>query len=166
MIGSGLKNGILFFLIILILHFLIKNILLERSKDTFIEQEKSDIKNINSIKVDEKQYLHQEKSCDQKKEELYKYVMEAGDLEKIIPKSNDDSFQDQYNLVCDTKTIMEPKDKEASMKKPQKPSEQAGSFLTIHEYTDESPLNGGNVFDGIGGYDGFDDVYQSYSCTK
>lgn len=165
MLGSGLKNGILFLLIILIMHFLIKNILLERKRDSFVENVGGTTKEvIDKISATVLPQVSQEKSCEEKKQELYKYVMEAGDLEKIIPKADDKAFQDQYNLACDAQVSMETKD--TQIRELKKTSGQPGSFLTIHEYKDESPLNGGNVFDGIGGYDGFDDVYQSYSCAK
>jgi hypothetical protein len=169
MLGPGIKNGILFLLIIMILHFLIKNIQLEKySNMSQVEDQKAcDAKvkdavesaNIPDTPVTKELLV----SHEDKKKELYKYVMESSDMEKIaVPQANDDDFKNNYNLACDAKSIM---NKPEDFTKVQlKPRSDEGPFLTIHEYKDESSLNGGVVFDGINGYDGLGSMYQSYSC--
>ena len=169
MLGTGIKNGILLVLIILILHFLIKNMLIEHQgapaktllsklRDEAIENlsEKHDV-----APVEPESNQHQQ-------QDLYKYVMDEGNMEtffepELLPEAND-KFDPSYPVACDATQIMDKQNTESLHKKPKQPTQQSNNFLVIHDYQDESPLNGGGGFDHLSGYDEYDTFYQDYAC--
>ncbi len=174
MLGVGIKNALLMLLIILILHFLIKNVLVEqRSYNMKTEKPKVEVKDLeDDIQIRDNIPTIEQNKAD-KKDELLKFVMDdegeaKTNLEKFFePIANEEAFDDSYNIACDanldTKKVIE-----NSMKAPKKPNEQnANNFLIIHEYNNENVMNGGSL-GGLGGYDEYDSHYESYSssCAK
>lgn len=167
MLSTGIKNAILFVLIILILHFLIKNITLEKEKSQLKAKEPG---HVLSQESPQQPLSVAAKSPEEKKKELYKYVMDETDIEKffepkIIPEPND-AFDTSYDIACDGEKALH--DESPSQKKVQKEvkNEANSAFLTIHEYADENALNGGALFDGLNGYDGFGSMYEEYKCGQ
>ena len=169
MLGTGLKNGILLILIILILHFLIKNMLLDQAGKRTIENletvEQVGKKGEPSIPSSQPM---QPKSAEDNKNDLYKYVMEEGEMERffepqLLPEAND-KFDKSYPVACDAKVIMTDDNITDVKKKAIRPEQLNNSFLVIHDYTDESPINGGKLFDGLTGYDEYNTMYEEYKC--
>jgi hypothetical protein len=159
MLGTGIKNGILLLLIIMIFHFLIKNAVLERQRTN--EPIVSEGPNEGGL----------ETVADAQHDELYKYVMDGDTKEEFDegckprekPQPSPETLDTTYPIACDATQVMQPKH---DLKKKEKHPEQVNDFLVIHEYRDENPLNGGKLFDGLQGYDAYDAAYQDYKCGQ
>ena len=168
MLGTGIKNGILFVLIILILHFLIKNMLLEKTVPIeFMRDETSDIPEKKIVSEIAKN--KNSKTMEENKQDLYKYVMEDSEMEKffepqLLPEAND-KFDNNYPVACDAKIIMDDEAVKTEKKTLTKPEQINNNFLVIHDYKDESSLNGGKLYDGLNGYDEYDNMYEEYRCN-
>jgi hypothetical protein len=180
MLGTGFKNVILFILIILILHFLIKNAILERKNAgkehlspaptnvTSSRQNTTSIINTPS-KDNVISSMKHTKTPAEHKQELFKYVMEEDNIEKffeptintILPEPND-KFENEYNIACDARNAVT--ETIADRKKFNDPPDQNNNFLVIHKYQDESTLNGGKLLGGLDGYDEYNTMFQSYKC--
>ena len=181
MLGTGLKNSLLLLLIILILHFLIKNLLLERlhasrqgAREPYAQDPSGNDGPVTATETDGKNPDVEE--CGQDKGEtikndLYKYVMDDGEMEKFfepklmpqVPESSE-KFDTKYPIACDAMSIMKDTGLPDARKKPKRPEQTNNGFLVIHDYSDESALNGGQLFDGLNGYDGIDTMYEEYKC--
>lgn len=174
MIATGLKNALLLVLIVLILHFLLKNIIIERNKEhmkdssrpaPFASNEKTPMLEANvvgkpsaapvagaDIAGGNGSAAVAPKSAAQQKKELMDFVMT-------------DTADNFYDIACDATPAM--KQPTSQEKKPTKPTkDQQNNFLVIHEYAEESGLNGGAVLGGFAsGWDGqFGASFQEYSC--
>ena len=171
MLGVGIKNAILLFLIIMILHFLIRNVLLEKSsrkehfdkpvkesKDTTtapenVENFMADIDNLKPKTMD-------------KTNELLEFVMGGeSTFHESFLEPNDADFKQELPVACDARRILDDVKEAPKKKKNRKDPQQHNNFLVIHEYEEENTLNGGKLFGGnLTGFDSFDTGFQSYSC--
>lgn len=163
MLNIGLKNAILFFLIILILHFLIKNVIIDKKPQT----------------TDTKSYFSTEKFTEQKKKMLdYISDAEQNELDKAfdqklikeckedvcLPRKSDDNIL-PLSTTCDT-SIQELKPEDPmKLKADCQIAQDYKSFMVIKEYENEKGINGGKLYDGLDAYDGFDDYFESYKCS-
>jgi hypothetical protein len=170
MLGTGFKNVLLFILIILILHFLIKNAILEKKGISLgFGKEHLTPENKSSDTKDNKKKNHV-KTPDEHKQELFKYVMEDGEVEKFfepsthkeLPEPND-IFETEYSIACDASNAV--KETPVPKKKGKSPDDQDNNYLVIHQYKDESSLNGGKLLGGLHGYDSYLNNFQEYSCS-
>jgi hypothetical protein len=160
MLATGIKNCVLFILIILILHFLIKNSLLDKNREHLVSTTQQAAK---------EDTIEQHESKDNDKDndkELFKYVMEETEPSKFFEPQANDNFETASPVACDAKVIMNTSTFEETKKKSHSPKNQQNNFLTIHEYEKESGLNGGNLFDGLSGYDENYSNYEAYHCGK
>ena len=163
MLGVGLKNAILFVLIILILHFLIRSILLER--ETKHEKQKTE-KYIEHLKVednDDNEIDIPEKTIQDQKKELYDYVMNETYVD-VPPPQPSDKFDPEMPVACDARAVLKPINTPDLVKKDGRKKDSRNNFLVIHEYEDESALNGGQVLDGLDGFDEYGLSYEEYKC--
>ena len=185
MLGTGLKNSLLLLLIILILHFLIKNLLLERqhaskqgAREPYAQDPNGNDGPITTTAMEGKETGFEvgREECGQDKGEtikndLYKYVMDDGEMEKFfepnikqqVPEASE-KFDTKYPIACDAMSIMKDTGLPDARKKPKRPEQANNGFLVIHDYSDESALNGGQLYDGLNGYDGIDTMYEEYKC--
>jgi hypothetical protein len=171
MLGTGLKNGILFVLIILILHFLVKNALIEKKMEHLSELQPVLKSKSDEVSVQKEPKLPPvvdqcgkklPKSEEDMKNELLSYVMEDGDKPSGLPEPNENL--NHYNIACDARTIIKEESPFPVAKNAKNPDRQAGNYLTIHEYSNESTLNGGKLFGNLEGYDEFGSFYEEYKC--
>jgi hypothetical protein len=114
--------------------------------------------------------LNSKKSVEEHKKELFQYVMDEGEPDKFFETKPaleaNDKFSNEYNIACDAKTII--KDTVLDARKNAKdPKSQNYNYLVIHEYNDESSLNGGKLLGGLDGYDSLNPImYEEYKCGK
>ena len=147
MLGIAVKNAILFLLIILIIHFLLRNILIEKKGDTLQE--------VKEIPHTKETVLLKTKNIEDQKNELLKFVMD--DIETFQEQPIIDStYKNEISTLTDTKKGITPTTDNVPQKKGKRNPGQNDNFLVIHEYEDESSLNGGKVLDGLDGFGGFD----------
>lgn len=116
MLSVVIKNAILIILIILIVHFLLKGVIAERSQPTLIVSKPTVTSPVVAPESEQKSEIIQEPMTD----EIFSYV---------------------YGGPAEPK-ITEPTDPDGT-----------GFHAVIKEYTDEKPLNGGNLFNGLSAYD-------------
>lgn len=169
MLGTGIKNAILLFLIILILHFLIKNTLLEKraeQKDDARVQ-KSDEVSLPKASAAPAAPAVAATAADKKKE-LFDFVMMEDDASLPIAKEGfvepNDKFQNELPVACGAQKIMNDEHPIIAKSKKAKDKTSHGDYLVIHEYEDESSLNGGKLLGGLSGFDSYDTMYQEYKC--
>ena len=187
MLGTAIKNTILFLLIILILHFLINNVLVEKkllntkNNDTENKEEKNE----SNIKIDldkRKPENYTTVKVDKMKE-LYDYVFDedaTNDLDKYynvdtnIEKNNKEDVQvkcaeelgGNKNFCMTTKpTHEELKAHYGNFDKVQCEGEidQDKHVYLINKFENEKPINGGaEDASNIVGFDGFDTTFDTY----
>ena len=121
---------------------------------------------VNSEKIDkvqeEEEFPFETKRVEDKSKELYEYVMR--EEEHFAEPQPNESFETQLPVACDANLIMKTNISKDLPKEEKKLASQKNNFLVIHEYEDESALNGGKVFDGLDGFDEYGDVYEEYKC--
>jgi hypothetical protein len=179
MLSVGIKNSILLLLIILILHFLIKNGVMDKGvgitssvPPTLPSVTSSPPPPPSSTKTEPPTSV---KSGEHYKDDLLKFVFDDDKQEKQLEKffdpqaqppfPDDKTLKPDFPLACNTLSLMEePKEELKLPKEIEKPS--IGNYLVVNEYKDESVLNGGDLMKGLSGYDEFDDHFQSYECGK
>jgi len=164
MFSLALKNGIIMILIILILHFLIKNYLFDKKPQapqlpqTFVENTPS---TSVSTQVAAMSALLQSQPPLQP---------------PIEPKKQDKSYEDD-ELLQYVKSLAEPQPKpdasscepvvtkldpgysSSALKTPRvvgDPSEKQSQYYLLNEYEDESVMNGGKMFANIDGFEEYD----------
>jgi hypothetical protein len=167
MLSLAVKNAILVTLIILILHFMIKNYIVEMpvprplqpvsevKQDNVTNEHFTDtqIKPIEPIPqpksapdlIDKKDAL--EKKA--KEDELYKFVFDDSEITSCSPP------------LKETPYVPEP----SSIKAPKEPCKSSNlnfDNMFINEYDNESSLNGGTFFGGLSGYEITSNDYVSY----
>lgn len=172
MLSIALKNTILVILIILILHFFIKNLILERSKEKFSSFNTDSTKSPTDklCNVDDSA-----KKTDFNNDELMQYV-KNGDVEL------DKYFQDNVVTESDTLQCKKIDDKQLpltstctadiqklssddnNMKIISDCSTQDKKIMILKEYADEKTMNGGQLFSdtNLTPYDDFDMSYQEW----
>jgi hypothetical protein len=201
-----IKNTILVILIILIVHFMVKNVLLEKSSTQgvplgkkemhpLLESKKEKVTGILKIEsepspIDNPESILENKAgkpssdtvskvsggLDKAKEELLKFIDDDDEnLEEYFNKSQDlapvpvdqrnAKSVDQplpLNTTCDQGV-----QNVSRVDKPIKANcnfAQDKNVLILNEYDNESTMNGGSLFGGLGAYDAFDTNYQNYAC--
>jgi hypothetical protein len=168
MLLSGLKNSILLILIILILHFLIKNVMLDmeqkNNKQATPPEDNKGGETNNLLGATNVVTTTQDSQ-----KALLDFVMSEG------PSSDDKPGIEKYfepiakedflegGAACDP-NLQVKGEVEKNLKIPKAPSEQKGNFLVISEYANEHVMNGGELLNGVGGFDGYDTGFGSYAC--
>ena len=164
MLGTAIKNCILIILIILIIHFFIKNFLEEQrhNKENFVDTIKtSEIKQqnelLNYINTDEKTLDNlfknnivtdpvknidlNENKCNKKQNDIHYPISTTCD-NNITPIDNKDNKKEINEDIIQNKKNM----------------------TILKSYEDESPLNSGKLYGGIlQAYDPFDIQYSMYA---
>lgn len=176
MLSIALKNSILVILIILILHFFIKNVLLEKSNEK--SNEKFTAFNEDSTKLDNEKLCNTDNSAkkiDFNNDELMQYV-KNGDAEL------DKFFKDNVVTESDVSQCKKIDDKQLpltstcapdiqklsiddnNMKITSDCNTQDKKIMILKEYADEKTMNGGKLFNDINltPYDDFDINYQEW----
>lgn len=155
MLSVAIKNVVLVVLIVLIIHFLLKNHLLDQvHKEAFILDKTTPPQAnepcpfptplLETMKGDE----HASKKT-KDADELYKFVFDD------IPKTESCNAQNtELPMVIEQGTVK-------PSKRPNKPSLDYDNEI-LNEYDDESALNGGNYFDSLKGYDTMAGNYMMY----
>lgn len=137
MLSIAVKNSLLIVLIIFILHFMLKNHLIERYQD----RDTSKTTMVPKVVQPEEPKQDLPKTQEQ---ELYKFVFES-ELETSEPAQA--CFPPSQSNI-DPGTVKQPK-------QPQDACNLIGlSSFVLNEYDNESALNGGNLFGSLTGYDG------------
>jgi len=156
MLSLAVKNSLLVVLIILILHFMMKNYLLENvdtHRKTHQHQTQKNDSFTQSTAIKEKQYITENPHITLTKpikthdaDELYKFVFENESNQSPMCK------QEQI-FVPESSTLQAPKQQVA----------QSLNFenLVLNEYENESPLNGGHIYGNLSGYDSYSGDYVS-----
>lgn len=181
MFGAVIKNSILFILIILILHFLINNILIEKKIVKVDLDVKDEVKNgfdeQEDIDID---YPRPERNTpNSKMQELYDYVFDKNaskDLDSYYKLDNDIDANnnkdtevkcaDDCNNYCNTTkpTHDELKAHYGNFNKLQCTDnlDQDKHVYILNNYNDEKPMNGGKSKDcDIMAYDLSDNLYEN-----
>ena len=179
MLAIGIKNAILFLLIILILHFLVKNILLDQNtkKPASAQSMKATPPTMSyfegfvpaSSMTDEKkkmmEFVNSEKDEQQALDKMFsqKIITECK-AEEQCTEPKKDIGQLPLSTTCDadvTKLKGDGMKVKADCHLPQDHK----NFTFITEYENERPLNSGKVFDGLSAFDTYDDYFQTYSSS-
>lgn len=185
MLGTAIKNTILFLLIILILHFLINNVLVEKKilVKKEIKKEPVKINGFNDIDLERPEPENNTTVKVDKMKELYDYVFDedaSNDLNKYysvdnkIEENNKKDVQvkcaeelgGNKNFCMTTKpTQDELKAHYGNFDKVQCEGEidQDKHVYLINKFKDEKPINGGvEDASNIVGFDGFDTTFDAY----
>lgn len=136
MIAIGIKNAILFLLIILILHFLIKNILLDRQTETQkpSTKEPAYFENFEENKLEEKKMMD--------------YIMEP-----CKPKQPEEI---EISNTCKMEVVETKKEDDMKVKADCHLQQDKRNFMIIKEYDTK-------VLDGLDAFDSYDTYFQTYS---
>ena len=181
MVGAVLKNSILFVLIILIVHFLINNILVEKKivvKELDLEEDK--LNGFDEEKDIDMDYPRPERNTpNTKMQELYDYVFDKNaskdldnyyKLENDIDANNNKDVEvkcaDDCNNYCNTTkpTHDELKAHYGNFNKLQCSDnlDQDKHVYVVNNYNDEKPMNGGKSKDcNIMAFDLSDNLYEN-----
>ena len=190
MLGTAIKNTILFLLIILILHFLINNVLVEKKilvskevkneKDGKEEPKKvivdldlpkpENVTNNNVIKVDKMKELYDYVFDEDATKDLDQYYSVDNDVEgankKDVQVKCAEELGGNKNFCMTTKpTQDELKVHYGNFDKVQCEGEidQDKHVYLINKFKDEKPINGGaEDSSNILGFDGFDTTFDAY----
>ena len=182
-LSIGIKNAILFLLCILILHFLIKNVLLDKKPDSGLagpvkgEQDKGYFETFLPEFVNKNS---NDKAVQQDAEN--QRMMEYVNSNK--PTEIDFAFDQKLITPCEPKKCLEPrkddmqlplsttcdadigilKDDSMKIKADCHLPQQHQNFTLIKEYENEKVINGGALYEGLGinAFDTFNDYYSGY----
>lgn len=177
------KNIILFLLIVLIGHFLVKNFLIDKedknspllivqSPETIVQKQKSSKDNTEpTIAKSEKE----PEGLDKAKAELLKFVDEEETEHNLKPffkdtsnvptddcKSKIQTSQFPLSTTCDPniQIVDAYTDKRKDAKKPNICTTLTKNVLVLNEYDNENVMNGGELFNGLNAFDSFDNHFQ------
>jgi hypothetical protein len=183
------KNIILFVLLVLIGHFLVKNFLVDKELTKPQGTEVSHSAIINAI---EKKDIHKEavvavepkiakpekepEGLDKAKAELLKFVDEEDNVSHLkkffkesssVPtddcKSKIQTSQFPLSTTCDPNIQainISAEMKKETPKKPKNCTNLGKNILVLNEYDNESVMNGGELFNGLNAFDSFDNQFQ------
>jgi len=181
------KNIILFVLLVLIGHFLVKNFLVDKELTKPQRNEvHAVIKTTDTNDIDKKVAIAIEpkiakpekepQGLDKAKAELLKFVDEedsVSNLKKFFTETNSvptdeckskiQTSQFPLSTTCDPN--IQAIDISAEMKKeiPKKPkhcTNLSKNILVLNEYDNENVMNGGELFNGLNAFDSFDNQFQ------
>jgi len=160
MLANGIKNAILFLLIILILHFLIKNTIgqpIEKFLNTITTSitgnANKDLSNsANYADVNGPESMVTVNNC------------------KINLPTKSDDHHLPLSTTCDANiTELRPEDNTKKVKEDCHIYQDHKNFTMIKTYENENPNNGGKLYDDltVGAFDSFEEYYHKYasSCT-
>ena len=173
-VAVAIKNVILMSLIVLIFHFLLKNLKLEKQlkeskskacvpyTQVTIEQQTCERPSEDDSSDDE---AHPDEA--NPVEELHKFVFDdkdaSEDVEKFyIPVSNDPKFEEKYEIACDSNVEEKKKVDAALTKLASKRDKYKGKELAfINEYkeSDKETMMTGGDFVGLMAFDAYDSTF-------
>jgi hypothetical protein len=163
-LSIGIFNALLFLLVILILHFALKNLVLNKPKyESLVESAPCKVSNIN---------------LESEKEDMLKYVLDDNDAkisldnyfkDKAVTNVPDDSCKhrnDQnyipVSTTCDPKMDANLFTNDMKVLKDCELPQDKKNYTLLKIYEDEKPENGGDLYGGIKGYDDEDVYFSSY----
>jgi hypothetical protein len=179
MLSIGIKNAILFLLIILILHFLLKNILLDKKPDKSNLPSRS-IHSLNESSepsqprqpIEYNNYFETFKNGDCSSNDENKKMLDYLNEESIIKDCNkqqacpfpsrDDDSRLEVSGACDMDLKPQPAET-LKVKADCHLLQDKKNFTVIKEYENEKGINGGKLYDDIGAFDSYDSYFQTYS---
>jgi hypothetical protein len=190
MLAIGIKNAILIILIILIVHFAIKNIIMTNddrkeitpeTKEKFLDILPNPISTSSEPKC---MPQSPDDNLESDKENLLKFVF--GNDVPSNSKGLDDFFKDYSNQIsqcdkpyetCNKKSddhtvplasTCDPNVQELPITqdftKAKEVCNTKKDLMILNEYTNENAMNGGSLYGDINAYDDFDLSYSQYSC--
>ena len=195
MLSLGLKNAILVLLIILILHVLIKNAIVDQKplKEKFIigapveGEKKKEYLEVNKAIIPEP-VCPKPVEKDEDEKELLKYVygdddngnlsqfFKGMDITKDVKNEIDAKIScsslkkknDSLPLstTCDPQLQTLKVDDTLLLKQHKKPESQNISNMMLGEYEDESAMNGGELYGNLSAYDDMAFSFEDYSCES
>lgn len=165
MIGIGIKNAILFLLIILILHFLIKNMLMDRGlagTGGKVSGEKKYFENFtdSDMKMKMMQYIEEEPSTIDKA--FSEKIIQPCDKQNDCLPSKTDDNKIERSMSCNN-ILQTKEDDSMKVKADCHLNQDKKDFMIIKEYENEKGLNGGELGDGLNAFDSYDSYFQTYS---
>lgn len=190
-LALAIKNTILVVLIILIVHFMVKNVLLEKPQSKpaqpvssvptpALEPEPLPVKNAD-IPPSKPSSDEVRGGLDKAKEELLKFVSDDDeDLDKFFTKCTTTTPKSSDNETCKShppfplSTTCDPAIQKLPSSTPQATlcakkttdtQESKKKVMILQEYDNENSMNGGDLYGGLKAFDMFDDNYQQYSCA-
>lgn len=156
MLSIAIKNSLLVVLIILILHFMMKNYLIEKD-NIFVKAQGQSLRKENysqDIPKQEKEQktdtsAHVTPPMNKAADDLFKFVFED---DTPITNQSPMCKQDKQTYIPEPSTI--------NVAKPEV-KQQPLNFenLVLNEYENESPLNGGHLYGSLSGYDSYSGDY-------
>lgn len=190
-IAIGIKNAILIVLITLIIHFALKNMIIDKRDKLQMTPSIEDTKRSNVIR---KETFITEPKCmpqspndnlESEKENLLKFVF--GEDMPGNGKGLDDFFKDFSNQIsqcdkpyqeCSAKksddhkvpltATCDPKIQEIPLipeaEKAKEVCNTKKDLMILNEYNNENPMNGGVLYANISPFDDYDINFQQYSC--
>ena len=195
MLAIGIKNSILVLLIILILHFLIKNTLVDRAsklqKSAVKPPSKETFKGNETVKEECNPAPAPPRNSEAEKEELLKYVFGddnkkeddnddlraffggndvtrdvQGELAKRQPECQAPKKDDNALPLSDTcdPGIMSIKDDAHKPVSADCDLPQKMGVMLLKEYENENAMNGGKLYGGLDGFDGFATHFEDYAA--
>jgi hypothetical protein len=191
MLANGIKNAILLLLVILILHFLIKNItasnpsnslntsnsatniatnipisnsINSNSKEHFLAYPQDSTSENTSCKnsmTTEKNKMMEYVNSDYSKQFDQKLITECTKPNLCLNKTDDHKLP--LSTTCDANITELNGAPHMNVKEDCNLTQDHHSFMMIKTYENENPNNGGALYDGLEAYDDFDDYYESYN---
>ena len=187
MLGLAVKNVILFTLIILIFHFLIKNAIVDRfpgskppmplatlptaHKENFVGQIRQEKQDGSALYDDEKKkmmsYIMQEAENDLDSMFAQKIITQCDKEGAGECPAKKDNAKLPLSTTCDANIQeLKPEDPMKLKADCKLPQDHKG-FMLIKEYENEKVLNGGALFDGLQAYDSYDEYFsQAMLCDS
>lgn len=185
-VAIAIKNLILFILIILIGHFVVKNFLLDKesvvktkpTQDSIFpiklpSATQSTVKDATEPTIAKKE--KEPEGLDKAKAELLKFVDEEDNeqtLNKYFVKTSSIPTDDCKSKVevspfplsttCDPNIQILPNKNNANEppKKPKQCTLLSKNVMVLNEYDNENTMNGGDLFNGLNAFDSFDNHFQ------
>lgn len=164
MLSVAVKNAILVILIVLILHFLLKNYLLERR--TGPNDKPAPMESFESspayVPVTTQKPVASQSLPTPVNETDTKVTDSASELFKFV--FDDSSILQSYESSECKPSSLSSVPEPSSVKPSKQPEKQTINFdnLVLNEYDNESVLNGGNIFNSLKGFDSLAGDYMAY----
>ena len=167
MLSIAVKNAILVILIVLILHFLLKNYLLERSGQSSLNKSLESFG--GSVSKDPLQPAPLSAPMTQD--------IESVSAPLATESKSNDAASELFKCVFDDSSVLQTPEspqckpqslssvpEPSSIKPAKQPEKQTINFdnLVLNEYDNESELNGGNIFNSLKGFDSLAGDYMAY----
>lgn len=165
MFSVGLKNAILVCLLILILHFTIKNIMFDKGskKESFKTSEEPppqcrfyDNNDKKDLETEKKQMLEYVMGDPEDLDKYFKGnpVTEVAKNQQCAPKTDDNTLP--LSTTCDPSLTQVNLGESMKVKANCDLPQDKKNVMLLKEYENEKPLNGGELYGGITAYDSLD----------